>query len=524
MNKFFSVVFLCLLYVNVFGLGKPTYFTVNTKQPCQTMEHFGASDCWTMKYIGTWPIEKQQKIADWLFSMDCNEQGQPKGIGLSLWRFNIGAGSCLQNEQSGISSHFTRTECFLDSLGSYDWTKQAGQRSFLRLAQERGVRNFVGFLNSVPVYFTKNGLATNTGRNGTANIKEHEYKNVARFVSNVIKGLEKQDGVKINFLSPVNEPDGSWNWTGNGQEGSPATNREIARLVKYINREFEKQGIDTQIIIPESSNLNNLFHTQDLSQWERSNQIQSFFSSDSIDTYVGNLSHVPRLVVGHSYWTNTPLSSLHDVRCELQDTLSHYNVKFWQTETCIMSNDAEIGYGGGFDTTMKTALYVARIIHHDIVCGGASSWQWWRAVGEDYKDGLIREFSEFPHRNGTVIDSKLLWSLGNFSRFIRPGAVRYEIAAYDAHCVRISEGDTNPTGLMCSAYQNLDKSWVVVFINYGTEDDVIQFSLGNKKKRTWRAYRTSDVQDENLKPIGDFKDKTNVIIPARSIVTFVSKR
>ena len=36
-----------------------------------------------------------------------------------------------------------------------------------------------------------------------------------------------------------------------------------------------------------------------------------------------------------------------------------------------MGNDEEIGGGGGFDRTMKTALYVARIIHHDIVYAGA---------------------------------------------------------------------------------------------------------------------------------------------------------
>lgn len=227
-------------------------------------------------------------------------------------------------------------------------------------------------------------------------------------------------------------------------------------------------------------------------------------------------------MVGHSYWTNTPLSSLHDVRCELQDTLSRYGVKFWQTETCIMSNDAEIGYGGGFDTTMKTALYVARIIHHDIVCGGASSWQWWRSVGEDYKDGLIREFSEYPHNDGSVIDSKLLWSLGNYSRFVRPGAVRYKIDAYDSRQVLLPEGDTNPKGLMCSAYRNVDKTWVMVVVNYGNEDEEIRFSLGKKKRKTWRAYRTSDVQGEDLKPVGDLKEKDCVTVSARSIVTFVS--
>lgn len=85
-----------------------------------------------------------------------------------------------------------------------------------------------------------------------------------------------------------------------------------------------------------------------------------------------------------------------------------------------MSNDEEIGGGGGYDRTMKTALYVARIIHHDIVYAGARSWQWWRAVGGDYKDGLLREFSNREGTNGRVVDSKLLWALGNYSRFVRP--------------------------------------------------------------------------------------------------------
>lgn len=103
---------------------------------------------------------------------------------------------------------------------------------------------------------------------------------------------------------------------------------------------------------------------------ERGYEIQSFFSPDSVDTYLGNTPNVSRLIAGHSYWTNTPLNSLRNYRRQLRDTLDKYKVDFWQTETCIMGNDEEIGGGGGFDRTMKTALYVARIIHHDIVYAG----------------------------------------------------------------------------------------------------------------------------------------------------------
>ena len=144
-----------------------------------------------------------------------------------------------------------------------------------------------------------------------------------------------------------------------------------------------------------------------------------------------------------------------------------------------MGNDEEIGGGGGYDFTMKTALYVARIIHHDIVYAGARSWQWWRSIGGDYKDGLIREYSDPTFLNGEVKDSKLMWALGNYSRFIRPGAVRKAIIAKDNQGKIIPEGDTDVTGLMCSAYQNTDGKEVFVMINYAAEDKEFTFYQRN---------------------------------------------
>ncbi len=62
------------------------------------MAYFSASDAWSMQFIGLWPEEKQNQVADWLFSTENDANGQPKGIGLSLWRFNVGAGSAEQGE------------------------------------------------------------------------------------------------------------------------------------------------------------------------------------------------------------------------------------------------------------------------------------------------------------------------------------------------------------------------------------------------------------------------------------------
>ena len=73
-------------------------YQIEVDKPLQTMEHFGASDAWSMHILGLWPQEKQNQIADWLFSTENDANGKPKGIGLSLWRFNVGAGSTEQGK------------------------------------------------------------------------------------------------------------------------------------------------------------------------------------------------------------------------------------------------------------------------------------------------------------------------------------------------------------------------------------------------------------------------------------------
>ena len=482
-------------------------YIIETSQPRQTIRHFGASDAWSIQFIGLWDNEaEQEKIADWLFSTENDSQGQPKGIGLSVWRFNLGAGSAEQGRESQINPG-TRTECFLTKDGTYDWTKQSGQRKFIRMAKQRGVPHFLAFLNSAPVYFTQNGLATNTGRDGTINLKDDCYDDFARFMATSLKGLEEQEGIHFDYLCPVNEPDGHWNWLGPKQEGSPATHREIARLARETSKALTEQGLNTQILMDESSDIRCLLGIHE-TDWQRGNTISTFFSPDSTLTYVGNLPNVPHLVAAHSYWTNTPIPYMKKVREQLREECKKYGIKFWQTEICIMGNDTEIGGGQGYDFTMKTALYVARVIHHDLTYADAESWSWWRACGGNYRDGLIRVYE----REQRARDSKLLWALGNFSRFIRPGAVRYEVS---------SPKQEDPFGLMVSAYQNEDGKWVCVAINYSDKPQDFKLSFSDKKKHSWQIYRTSDAEGENLKPIGICKEKTQLY--ARSISTFVEK-
>jgi O-glycosyl hydrolase len=488
----------------------PIICNIDLNHQYQTISNFGASDCWTIQYIGNWPDKKRNAIADLLFSQEMDSNGKPKGIGLSLWRFNIGAGSREQGLNSHINTDWRRTECFLDADGNYNWNKQAGQQWFLKAAKQRGVPNILAFSNTPPVYFTVNGLGNNKGRDKSLNLKPGCYQNYADFLVSVIKGIQLNLGVKINYISPFNEPE--WDWDGESQEGTPAFNNEISAFVRLLDHSFSEKGQDTKICVSESGKLDYVYK-KNTDKPGRDNQIEAFFDQHSPD-YIGNLSHIEKSVAAHSYWTDTPLSVLYQSRKELRENLDKNKLGYWQTEFCIMGSN-EIGGGSKRDLSMKTALYVTRVIHHDLVVGNASAWQWWLGVTySDYKDGLIYTQVSEDKTDGTYTDSKLLWCLGNYSRFVRPGSIRVGVTS--------DQNVNNPEGLMISSFISpATKQLVTVIINYQPGACRIQLKIKGGKPVRMIPYLTSDKEGDNLSPQAPVSIDEPVQIPSLSVMTLV---
>lgn len=115
-----------------------------------------------------------------------------------------------------------------------------------------------------------------------------------------------------------------------------------------------------------------------------------------------------------------------------------------------------------------------------------------------------------------------MWILGNYSRFIRSGAVRMSVETTDKEGKAIRDGDTDQQGLMCSAYRNTDGQWAMVVINYADREQEFTVDVNDPKVKSWQGYRTSDVAGEDLLPVGKLKNKKVAVIPARSVTTFVS--
>ncbi|TCS85834.1 glycosyl hydrolase family 2 [Anseongella ginsenosidimutans] len=434
----------------------------------QTIHSFGASDCWTAKFIGTWADEeKKNRIADLLFSMDTLDSGSPEGIGLSLWRFNIGAGSFEQGVASGIRTDWRREESFLNPDGSYDWEKQQGQQWFLEAARERGVKYSLGFSIAPPVSMAQNGKAFSPGGN-SLNLQTGKLDDLAAFLAKVAGHF------RFDYLSPVNEPQWDWAAKGNGasQEGSPAKNSEISRLVKLLSKEIASAGGKTEVVVGEAGQWNYLYERN---KDGRGDQVREFFSPAS-PNYIGGLPNVLNVISGHSYWTTCPDSTLTGVRQQVAQAVASVEPApaVWQTEFGILGNICDQYSGSPRNTSIDYGLYVAKVIHHDLTVAEVSSWQWWLAMSPyDYSDALV--YINDPQgtinpdnakEDGRVLESKQLWAMGNFSRFIRPGMQRVEASLSEQPSSGAAAGS-----LMVSAYKDTSaRKLVIVIINEGTSE------------------------------------------------------
>jgi O-glycosyl hydrolase len=500
---------------------------INLTADKQTIHSFGASDCWGIKFVGkNWPLNKRNEIADLLFSKDVDASGNPKGIGLSLWRINLGAGSFEQGVASNITSEWRREECFQDANGTYDWTKQAGNRWFAQAAKTRGVENLLLFSIAAPVHMSKNGLASGSPAAadlGKINLQPDKFDEYADFMAEAAKNYT-QAGMPINYISPVNETNWDWKLGTNGQagqEGTSATNAEIFQLATELHSKITAKGLTTKIALCESGS-HGYTNGAISGNTNRSDFINYFWNPSSLG-YVGNLNTVEKIISSHSYGAQSNVTNLINSRTNLTNRITNVNnsIKFWQSEYCILGTEDGIT-GPGRDLGINAALYIARVIHTDLAIGNAASWQWWLGVSpSDYKDGLVYiadpagTMGELPatKTDGQVLKSKMLWALGNYSRFVRPGMIRV-----DASLSGIADATAAATSLMISAYKNqITKEVVVVVINMGTAEERIKFgaTFSGGSLKTYTTDATKELQYSNTPSAG------NIIVGARSIVTYV---
>jgi O-glycosyl hydrolase len=496
-SSVFAVIFFEILMMFPFLMtGQETRLVkveINFRHPEQVIEGFGASDAWSCQYAGLWPEDKKKKMADLLFSRELDHQGKPIGIGLNFWRFSIGAGSAEQGEASDIKNEWRRQISFLKLNGDYDQDVMPGQLWFMTAAKARGVKNFLGFVNSPHVNFTLNGKSYSN--DGKCNLDFSKTTAFCQDLISTIQIIKKRTGITLDYISPVNEP--QWKWNEANQEGSPYTNQEIAQLTRALSLSLKKAGLDTKIQIAEAGQLDYLTNHKDSL---KSRQVHYFFDEKS-PGYVADLSNVDRSISGHSYFTTSSEERSVRIRSTLASEVKKIKgLRFWMSEYCILGDS--LMKGEGRDTGISPALFIAKLIHHDLSYTNATSWQWWLAISpNDYKDGLV--YIDKNKNDGKVYESKMLWALGNYSRFIPAGSYRLPVKLDNADQVYIS------------SFRNQGKI-IIVVVNSRKEDALLEITGVNKKQI--KIYTTSSTL--NLAP--SISNSNLIRVPAESITTLLT--
>ena len=475
----------------------------------QTMNGFGASACWWSQEVGTW--ENCEQVLSYLY-------GDENGIGLNIYRYNLGAGTKGDNS---IELENRKTECFLQPDGTYDFSADAGAQNALAAAKKLAGDDLrvTLFCNSAPVSLTKNGKGycdpvTDTEAPYVTNLAEENYDAFADYCYTCADYFLGQ-GYRVTDVSPINEPQYAWRPTANAdgsymmnQEGCYYSKTEATKLLSAMVSRFSGSAVE------EKGCKVSMFESG-------SAEGQGSASAAYLDCLLGKgpkyvfnnktLRDYFDTVSTHSYWSSTETKQ--EVAAYLQEKYSNYDVVC--TEYCQMTNDENSGVfdliqnepNGTNGMSIEYGVAMAGVILDDLTILNAKEWDWWLGCSYGvYPDGLVYINAD-DHND--IQTSKRLWCLGNFSKFIEEGAVRLACSS-------------GVEGLESVAFRNTDNSLVLVYVNESTESKTT--ALPFAAKTGFSVYTTDKAHDLANTAVCAPGGDAGVTVPAQSVVTVVIDR
>lgn len=476
---------------------------VDEKVSYQTIKGFGSSGAWWAREVGDW--ENSEKILSYLYDSE-------KGIGLNIYRYNLGAGS-KNDEHLYVESN--RTESFLKSDGSYDFSVDGTAQNCLATAKKIAGDDLrvTFFANSAPVSLTKNGLAYGSARKDDdpweSNLDESNYNAYADYCYTVAEHFVNE-GYRVTDISPINEPQYVWSAWYN-EDGTFSCNQEGCHYDKYqardlmlamVNRfsgsELEAES-EVKVSMFESGGMEGAGTTAaSYVDCILGKGPKYVFKNKILRDYFDSVSM-------HSYWSDTATKQA--TADFFAEKYSNYDVS--ATEYCQMYNDGNSGVydliqaeeNGTNGMTIEYGVAMADVIMKDLTIVNVNEWDWWLGCSfGTYTDGLV-----YINRDNhdDIQTSKRLWCLGNFSKFINEGALRLACSS-------------GVDGISSCAFMNTDNSKVVVYVNNTQNDASATLAVSN----AYEVYTTSEKYNLEKTDSGS-AGNAQINLPAMSVVTVV---
>jgi O-glycosyl hydrolase len=152
---------------------------------------------------------------------------------------------------------------------------------------------------------------------------------------------------------------------------------------------------------------------------------------------------------------------------------------------------------------INDGVVVANWIHSALVTGEASAWLWWWYPGQGDNEGILAQGGA---------DTKRHYTLGNFSKFVRPGYVRLNVSG------------SFPANVLLSAYSG-PNTVVVVAINSGTSTVSVPVDVSGGTAPTsctpWLTSATANLVSQTAVSVTGGTFSASLAGP--SVTTFVCK-
>jgi glucuronoarabinoxylan endo-1,4-beta-xylanase len=266
---------------------------------------------------------------------------------------------------SGIGLSFLRMG--IDTSGSTlsSWTNA-------KLAAARGARIWAAPW-SAPGSWKDNGSTTGGGHlcaaAGQGSCTDTHYSDWATSLDGFVTAFKSNVGTDLYAVSVQNEPDYTASY-----DSMLYTNTEFVNFVNVLGPKLAAHSVRPKLIVGDYSCWSNI--------WSLASALQGDATAASyVDVYAV-----------HQYCGLSPYQPV-----------SH---PVWETEVSDF---------GSFDSGIGNGIGVAKWIHDSLTTGNVTSWHyWWLSRGGD-NEGLAGSGST---------PTKRLFTMGNYSRWIRPGWVR----------------------------------------------------------------------------------------------------
>lgn len=219
---------------------------------------------------------------------------------------------------------------------------------------------------------------------------------------------------------------------------------------------------------------------------------EGWSSQGSMTSQLASVDQYLSTITAHAY-TSSPGSPMSNAR-------GH---PVWQTEAADLNGAWTAAWyssgGAGEGMTWANNIYTA------LVSANCSAYLYWIGVqGGDTNSKLVRISGD------TVTASKRLWALGQWSRFVRPGAVRVGTSG-------------SKSGIKISAFRNVDGSVAVQLINTGTSAAALTVgtAAGTAGIAQSKAFVTDNSHDLDELGVSVTGGAATVNVPSRSMVTVI---